>query len=130
MLLVRQNDGPDGPADLSDPFVSCIMEYIRNKEEGLLMSSNEQIRLLQAMIEQQKAYIQMQEARLAEKDATIADLRKLVDELQSLKANLEETLKEFRRQFFGISSEKTSAASKSPAPSSASEAPEEEPKRI
>ena len=45
------------------------------------MSSDEQIRLLQAMIEQQKAYIQMQEARMAEKDATIADLRKLVDEL-------------------------------------------------
>uniref|UniRef100_UPI003FEE4506 IS66 family transposase n=1 Tax=Candidatus Ventrimonas sp. TaxID=3048889 RepID=UPI003FEE4506 len=92
------------------------------------MGSNEQIRLLQAMIEQQKAYIQMQEARMAEKDATIADLRKLVDELQSLKANLEETLKEFRRQFFGISSEKTSA-SKSTAPSSG-EALEEEPKRI
>lgn len=104
------------------------MMYIRNREEGLWMGSNEQIRLLQAMIEQQKAYIQMQEARMAEKDATIADLRKLVDELQSLKANLEETLKEFRRQFFGISSEKTSA-SKSTAPSSG-EALEEEPKRI
>lgn len=78
----------------------------------------------------QKSYIQMQEARMAEKDVTIADLRKLVDELQSLKANLEETLKEFRRQFFGISSEKTSVTSKSSAPSSASEAPEEEPKRI
>ena len=128
MLPVRQNDGPDGPADLSASFVSCIMMYIRNREEGLWMGSNEQIRLLQAMIEQQKAYIQMQEARMAEKDATIADLRKLVDELQSLKANLEETLKEFRRQFFGISSEKTSA-SKSTAPSSG-EALEEEPKRI
>ena len=32
----------------------------------------------------------------------------MVDELRSLKANLEETLEEFRRQFFGVSSEKTS----------------------
>lgn len=40
---------------------------------------------------------------------------------------LEETLKEFRRQFFGISSEKTSAASKMHVPSPTSETPEEEP---
>ena len=94
------------------------------------MSFSEQIRLMQDIIEQQKAYIQMQEARMAEKDATIADLRKLVGELQSLKANLEETLKELRRQFFGISSEKTSATDKSPSPSSPGETPEEEQKRI
>lgn len=66
----------------------------------------EQIRLLEAVIEQQKALIQTQEARLAEKDAAIADLKKLVNELQSLKANLEETLEELRRQFFGTRSEK------------------------
>lgn len=71
---VQQNDGSDHCADLPAAFVSCIMEYI-----------------------------QMQEACMAEKGATIADLRKLVDELQSLKANLKETLMEFRRQFFGIS---------------------------
>lgn len=93
------------------------------------MGAEEQIRLMQAMMEQQKAYIQMQEARMAEKDATIADLRKLVDELQSIKANLEETLREIRRQFFGISSEKTSDSSKKAA-SSISEVPEEEPKQI
>lgn len=68
--------------------------------------SKEQIRLLEAVIEQQKALIQTQEARLAEKDAAIADLKKLVNELQSLKANLEETLEELRRQFFGTRSEK------------------------
>lgn len=50
--------------------------------------------------------------RIQEKDAVIADLRKLVDELQSLKANLEETLKEFQRQFFGVRSEKTKAPDK------------------
>ena len=94
------------------------------------MSFNEQFQLMQAIIEQQKAYIQMQEARIAEKDATITELRKLVDELQSLKTNLEETLKELRRQFFGISSEKTSATDKSPSPSSPGETPEEEQKRI
>lgn len=69
----------------------------------------EQLRLLQAVIEQQNAYIKAQDARIAEKDATIADLRRLVDELRSLKANLEETLNEFRRQFFGVLSEKTAA---------------------
>ena len=60
----------------------------------------EQHKLQQAMLEQQNAYIELQDKRIAEKDAAIADLRKLVDELQSLKANLEETLAEFRRQFF------------------------------
>lgn len=68
----------------------------------------QQMKLLQTVVEQQQAYIQVQDARMAEKDATIADLRKLVGELQSLKANLEETLDEFRRQFFGTVSEKTS----------------------
>lgn len=63
-------------------------------------SRDEQIELL-------KLYIQSQNERLAEKDAAIADLRRLVEELQTLKANLEETLNEFRRQFFGIRSEKT-----------------------
>jgi chromosome segregation ATPase len=77
------------------------------------MDSTEQVKLLQTIIEQQKAYIQIQEERMAEKDATIAELRQLVDELQSLKANLEETLNEFRRQFFGVSSEKVSSSNKS-----------------
>ena len=36
----------------------------------------------------------------------------MVDELRSLKANLEETLEEFRRQFFGVRSEKTSVSKK------------------
>jgi transposase len=67
---------------------------------------------------------------MAEKDATIADLRELVDELQSLKANLEETLNEFRRQFFGVSSEKTAADKQKSDPSSVSETPAEEPKKI
>ena len=71
------------------------------------MEMNEQVKMMQAVIEQQQAYIKAQDERMAEKDATIADLRKLVDELQSLKANLEETLDEFRRQFFGVRSEKT-----------------------
>lgn len=75
------------------------------------MSMNEQIKMLQAIVEQQQAYIKAQDERMAEKDATIADLRKLVDELQSLKANLEETLEEFRRQFFGVRSEKTKSKS-------------------
>ena len=69
--------------------------------------SEEEILLLKSMLEQQKEYIKLQDARIAEKDATIKDLRKLVKELEGLKANLEETLEEFRRQFFGVRSEKT-----------------------
>lgn len=88
----------------------------------------EQIKLMQIIIEQQKAYIQVQDARMAEKDTTIADLRKLVDELQSLKINLEETLNELRRQFFGIHSEKTSARKSNPV--SRETVSIEEPKRI
>ena len=62
------------------------------------MVKEDQIKLMQTIIDQQ-------EKRIQEKDAVIADLRKLVDELQSLKASLEETLKEFQRQFFGVRSE-------------------------
>lgn len=67
-------------------------------------SQEEQLHWMQTVIDQQKSYIQMQQERMAEKDATIADLRALVEKLQSLKANLEETLEEFRRQFFGVRS--------------------------
>ena len=74
----------------------------------------QQMRLLQTVVEQQQSYIQAQnahmaekDARMAEKDETIAELRKLVDDLQSLKVNLEETLRELRRQLFGTVSEKT-----------------------
>ena len=73
----------------------------------------QQMKLLQTVIEQQQSYIQSQnalvaekDARMVEKDETIAQLRKLVDDLQSLKTNLEETLRELRRQLFGTVSEK------------------------
>lgn len=55
-----------------------------------------------------KMVIETQAARLHEQEATIQELRQMVDELRSLKANLEETLEELRRQIFGIKSEKTS----------------------
>ena len=63
------------------------------------MSITEENKLLKMIIEQQAS-------RIEEQDATIKELRLMVDELRSLKANLEETLEEFRRQFFGIKSEK------------------------
>jgi transposase len=94
------------------------------------MDHTEQIRLLQTVIEQQKAYIQMQEERMAEKDATIAELRQLVNELQSLKANLEETLNEFRRQFFGVSSEKVPSSTKGSGNPEREESPAGEPEKI
>ena len=59
-----------------------------------------------------KMVIETQASRIKEQEATIRELRIMVDELRSLKANLEETLEEFRRQFFGVSSEKTSAKAK------------------
>ena len=59
-----------------------------------------------------KMVIETQASRIAEQEATIKELRIMVDELRSLKANLEETLEEFRRQFFGIRSEKTSSKKK------------------
>ncbi len=85
-------------------------------EKNLL---EQQMKMLQTVVEQQQSYIQAQnalvaekDARMAEKDETIAELRKIVDELQSLKANLEETLREFQRQLFGTTSEKVIAQSK------------------
>ena len=67
----------------------------------------EHIRLLEAMVEQQKIHIQSQDARILEQEQTIAELRTLVDELRLLKAGLEETLEEFKRHLFGTKSEKT-----------------------
>ena len=69
------------------------------------MSATEEIELLKKIIE-------MQASRIEEQEATIRELRLVVDELRSVKANLEETLEEFKRQFFGVSSEKTSARKK------------------
>ena len=60
-----------------------------------------------------KMIIETQASRIQEQDATIKELRQMVDELRSLKANLEETLEELRRQFFGVRSEKTPREEKS-----------------
>lgn len=69
------------------------------------MSQGEENKLLKMVIETQAS-------RIAEQETTIKELRAMVEELRSLKANLEETLEEFRRQFFGVRSEKTSAPKK------------------
>lgn len=57
-----------------------------------------------------KMVIETQASRINEQEATIKELRTMIEELRSLKANLEETLEEFRRQFFGVKSEKTSVS--------------------
>ena len=44
-----------------------------------------------------KMVIETQASRIKEQEETIKELRLMVDELRSLKANLEETLEEFRR---------------------------------
>lgn len=56
--------------------------------------------------------VETQASRIREQEETIKELRAMVDELRSLKANLEETLEEFRRQFLGVRSEKTSPTKK------------------
>lgn len=70
-------------------------------------NNEEHTRLLEEMVEQMKAHILSQDARILEQEQTIADLRSLVDDLRLLKAGLEETLEEFKRQLFGTKSEKT-----------------------
>ena len=59
-----------------------------------------------------KTIIEAQASRIREQEENIHELSKMVAQLQSLKANLEETLEEFRRQFYGVKSEKTSSKSK------------------
>ena len=68
------------------------------------MSATEENQLLKMVIETQAS-------RIKEQEGTIKELRLMVDELRSLKANLEETLEELRRQIFGVKSEKTSSTS-------------------
>nr|WP_308624519.1 IS66 family transposase [uncultured Eisenbergiella sp.] len=55
-----------------------------------------------------KMVIETQASRIKDQEETIKELRTMIDELRSLKANLEETISEFRRQFFGVKSERTS----------------------
>lgn len=64
---------------------------------------NEKELLLQMVIDTQAS-------RIKDQEETINELRIMVDELRSLKTNLEETLEEFRRQFFGVKSEKASVS--------------------
>ena len=65
---------------------------------------------LQDEVKQLKQINEMQASRIEEQEKTIEHLRMVIDELHSIKANLEETLEEFKRQIFGIRSEKTSAS--------------------
>ena len=65
------------------------------------VNAEEYIRLQGETIEHLKQHIQSQDARILEQEQTIADLRALVDELRLLKAGMEETLEEFKRQLFG-----------------------------
>ena len=65
---------------------------------------DEKIALQQMVIDSLTTRLKDQEQSNQELQATIADLRSLV-------ANLQETINEFKRQFFGIKSEKTSQKS-------------------
>ncbi len=75
------------------------------------VNTEDYIRLQGETIQHLKQHIQSQDARILEQEQTIAQLRALVDELLLLKAGMEETLEEFKRQLFGTKSEKTKAAS-------------------
>lgn len=89
------------------------------------VSTDEYIRLQGETIEQLKQHIQSQDARILEQEQTIAQLRALVDELRLLKAGMEETLEEFKRQLFGTKSEKTKTA-----PDNAGDEPEHPSEKI
>jgi len=87
------------------------------------VNADEYIRLQGETIKRMEAHIQSQDARILEQEQTIADLRSLVDELRLLKAGLEETLEEFKRQLFGVKSEKTKTAPANAAEGTADPAP-------
>ena len=74
------------------------------------MSGNieEPIASLKSTNEQLKSRNKEQEATIADLRITIADLRITIADLHVMVANLNETLDEFRRKFFGTSSEKVS----------------------
>ena len=74
------------------------------------VNAEEYIRLQGETIEHLKQHIQSQDARILEQERTITELRVLVDELRLLKAGMEETLEEFRRQLFGTKSERVKSA--------------------
>ena len=69
------------------------------------MSLQDEVKLLKQINE-------MQASRIEEQEKTIEDLRIVIDELRSIKANLEETLEEFKRQIFGVRSEKNCPSKK------------------
>ncbi len=69
-------------------------------ENSMGMEPEELIAVLKKINEQQNS-------RIREQEQTIADLRATIAELRTTVANLNETLDEFRRKFFGKSSEKT-----------------------
>lgn len=71
------------------------------------MSKDQQIEQLKKMLALQTDMVEQLKKQMDEKDATILELRKIIDEMRSVKAGLEETLEEFRRNLFGVRSEKT-----------------------
>lgn len=81
------------------------------------MSVKEELKLTKMLVESQAS-------RIREQEETIKELHAVIDELRSVKANLEETLEEFKRQFFGVSSEKT------PAPKKTEETDPEQTKKV
>ena len=59
------------------------------------------------MAEQTEAVIALMRKTIADKDEQIKQLQQTIEQLQATIANLTETIEEFRRKFFGSSSEKT-----------------------
>ncbi|MDE6639704.1 MAG: IS66 family transposase [Acetatifactor sp.] len=59
------------------------------------------------MAEQTEAVIALMRKTIADKDEQIKQLQQTIEQLQATVANLTETIEEFRRKFFGSSSEKT-----------------------
>ena len=68
------------------------------------------VSMLEEKVSSQGEFIALLQKQLEERDSTISDLKSLVNTLNATVANLNETIDEFRRKFFGTSSEKTALA--------------------
>jgi transposase len=101
---VRHNDGTTKTTDLPLFSVFIIIETRKRKAESDMPSEAEEL------IAFLKKINGLQEARIKEQVVTIDNLRITIADLQVTVANLNETLDEFRRKFFGISSEKVSSS--------------------
>ena len=82
-----------------------------NDKDSLIESLLKQIEGLQKQLEASMAREASRERLIEEQSQTISNLNAVINELRQVKADLEETVREFQRHLFGTSSEKTNRSS-------------------